>query len=69
MAPKTLKRFKSEDSNAEVGDGTKQIDVISQLEGIPHVLEQIFFHFDTAKLLETAKVSVTDRRPSRGGLK
>ena len=57
MASKRFKRFKS--SNAEVGVGTKEIDVISQLEGIPHVLEQIFLHLDTATLLETDKVSTT----------
>jgi len=60
MASKRFKRFKS--SNAEVGVGTKEIDVISQLEGIPHVLEQILLHLDAAMLLDAAKVSTTWKR-------
>ena len=53
------KRFKSEDSYAEVGDGARQMDIISQLEEIPHVLEQIFLHLDIATLRKTEKVSTT----------
>jgi len=56
------KRFKSEDCNAEVGDGTGQVDIISQLEGVSHVLEEIFFHVDVATVCESVKVSTTWKR-------
>ena len=39
-------RFKSEHPNAEVGDGTRQMSIISQLEGVPHVLEQTIQHLN-----------------------
>ena len=38
------------------------MDWISQLEGVPHVLEKIFFYLDTATVLETVKVSTTWKR-------
>jgi len=56
------KIFKSEDCNTEVGDGTRQVDIISQLEGVPHVLEEIFFHVDVATVCESVKVSTTWKR-------
>ena len=55
-------RLKSEDSDKENADGTRQMDIISQLEGVPHVLEDIFLHLDTATDLETVKVSTTWKR-------
>ena len=56
------KRLKSEDPNAEIGDGARRIDVISQLEGVSHVLEEIFFHVDAATVCESVKVSTTWKR-------
>ena len=47
-------RFRSEDSKT-----SRQMDIISQLEGVPHVLEQIFLYLD---IEECVKVSTTWKR-------
>ena len=52
------KRFKCEDCNAK----SRQVDIISQLEGVSHVLEEIFFHVDAATVCESVKVSTTWKR-------
>ena len=49
------KRFQS-------GDGTRQVDIISQLEGVPHVLEEIFHHVDIATIRQSVNVSTTWKR-------
>ena len=56
------KIFKSEDPNAAVGGGIRQLDFISQLEGVPHVLENIFQYLDVATILEAEKISTTWQR-------
>ena len=38
------------------------MDIISRLEGISHVLEEIFLHLDSATLFESVKVSTTWKR-------
>ena len=39
------------------------MDIISQLEGVPHAIEEIFLHVDTATLCESVvKVSTTWKR-------
>ena len=55
-------RLISEDSNAKVGDETRQMDIISHLEGVPHILENIFLHLDIATAWETLMVSTTWNR-------
>ena len=56
------KRLKIEDSNGEIGDETRQMDIISQLEGVPHVLEEIFLYLDTATVSEAEEVSTAWKR-------
>ena len=56
------KRIKTEDSDEEVGDGTRRVDIISQLERVPNVLEEIFLHLDIATVCECVIVSTTWKR-------
>ena len=56
------KIFISEDSDEEVGDGTRQVDIISQLERVPHAIKEIFLHFDIAMVFEAVNVSTTWKR-------
>ena len=46
----------------EVEDGIRQVDIISQLEGVSPAIEQIFLHLNIATAFEAVKVSTTWKR-------